>query len=62
MPKSMDTNDNKPKKEDQNEDTAKYKYHQSQVKDGEEHGEKYPDKPSNHTTTDERLLNPDRGE
>ena len=58
----MITDDDKTGKEKPDEDTAKYKYHQSQVEDGKEHGKDYPDKPTNHTTTDDRLLNPDRGE
>jgi hypothetical protein len=58
----MNTNDRKTNKEEHSDDTTKYKYHQSQMKDGAEQGEEYPDKPTNHTTTDDRLLNPDRGE
>ena len=40
----------------------KYKYHASQIENDREHADEYPDKPKNHTTTAERLLNPDRGE
>jgi len=40
----------------------KYKYHQSQINGDTENKSEYPDKPHNHTTTDERLLDPDRGE
>lgn len=43
-------------------DAAKYKYHQSQINNDKEHADEYPEKPKNPTTTDERLLNPDRGE
>lgn len=57
----MSTDSQKDKKEDK-DDTAKYKYHQSQVKDGKEHGKDYPDKPKNNITPEERMINPDRGE
>ena len=41
-------------------DEELYKYHKT-VKEGDT-TEEYPDKPKNHTTTDERLIDPDRGE
>jgi len=40
----------------------KYKYHQSQINEDSDNAEAYPDKPKNHTTTEERLINPDKGE
>ena len=40
----------------------KYKYHQSQMNEDKDENKEYPDKPKNHTSTDERLLNPDKGE
>jgi len=40
----------------------KYKYHQSQMNEDKDENKEYPDKPKNHTSTDERLLNPNRGE
>jgi len=43
-------------------DDEKYKYHQSQMSEDKDENKEYPDKPKNHTSTDERLLNPDRGE
>ena len=43
-------------------DSEKYKYHQSQINEDEDNKEKYPEKPKNHTTTSERLLDPDRGD
>lgn len=58
----MSTDSQKDEKEEHDDDITKYKYHQSQVKDGKEHGKDYPDKPINNTTTEERMLNPDRGE
>jgi hypothetical protein len=53
VPESHDTQDV------QNE---KFKYHAVQIKEDKEHADEYPDKPKNHTTNKERLLNPDRGE
>jgi hypothetical protein len=53
------TNNNDDK---ENTDASLYKYHKSQINGDKERGEDYPEKPKNHTTTDERLINPDRGE
>ncbi|WP_159799172.1 hypothetical protein [Flavobacterium sp. MK4S-17] len=44
------------------EGNEKYKYHQSQKKADKDHKEDYGDKPKNHTSPQERMLNPDRGE
>jgi hypothetical protein len=52
----------KTKKESTDPDTLKYKYHQSQINEGTGGKEDYPAKPKNHTSTNDRLLNPDRGE
>jgi len=49
-------------KPDKATDSEKYKYHQSQIEKDKDDGREYPDKPKNHTTTEERLLDPDRGE
>jgi len=43
-------------------DNEKYKHHQSQINEDKEENSKYPDKPKNHTTTKERLLDPERGD
>jgi hypothetical protein len=46
---------------DSADDLEKYKYHQAQKK-ADADGDQVGDKPKNHTTPDERMLNPDRGE
>jgi|GEM_PF-5715881 len=42
--------------------TEKYKYHQNQKEEAGKDGEAYPERPDNNTMTEDRLLNPDRGE
>ena len=37
------------------------KYYQSQINEDKDENSKYPDKPKNHTTTEERLLDTERG-
>jgi len=44
-----------------NSDNERYKYHQSQINEDKDENSKYPDKPKNHTTTEERLLDTERG-
>jgi hypothetical protein len=46
---------------DSADDLEKYKYHQAQKK-ADNDGDQVGDKPKNHTTPGERMLNPDRGE
>jgi uncharacterized protein len=47
--------------ENDKKDIEKYKYHQN-LKENEKDRDDLPDKPDNQTTTEERLINPDRGE
>ena len=58
----MATQENENKAESSADDNQKYKYHQTQKESDSTQEDQYGDKPKNHTTPEERMLNPDRGD